>query len=96
MPSLAQKWIEQGMQKGLQKGMQKGIQKGLQKGMEQGMLEDAREMVIDALDTRFGKYPPYFRERIVQISDRNKLKEIFRFVLKIKSIDELENAHIWN
>ena len=47
MPSLAQKWIEQGM-------------------------------------------------LIVQISDGNKLKEIFRFVLKIKSIDELENAHIWN
>ena len=92
MPSLAQKWIEQGMQK----GMQQGIQKGMQQGMEQGMLEDAREMVIDALDTKFGNYPPHFRERIIQISDRDKLKKIFRLVLKIQSVEELENDKIWN
>ena len=108
MPSLAQKWIEQGMQKGMQQGMQKGMQQGMQKGMqqgmqkgmqqgmEQGMLEDAREMVIDALDTRFGNYPPHFRERIIQISDRDKLKKIFRMVLKIQSVEELENDKIWN
>ena len=96
MPSLAQKWMDQGMQKGMQQGMQRGMQKGMQQGMQKGMLEDAREMVIDALDTRFGKYPSYFKDRIVQISDRDKLKQIFRVILKTESIEELEKAKVWN
>ena len=80
MPSLAQKWIDQGMQKGMQKGM----------------VREAREMVLDALETRFGNYPENLRERIVQMEDRDKLKEILRLILKVQRIEELEKAEIWN
>ena len=80
MPSLAQKWIDQGMQKGMQKGM----------------VREAREMVLDALETRFGNYPENLKERIIQMTDRDKLKEILRLILKVQRIEELEKAEIWN
>ena len=80
MPSLAQKWIDQGMQKGMQKGM----------------VREAREMVLDALETRFGNYSENLKERIVQMEDRDKLKEILRLILKVQRIEELEKAEIWN
>jgi len=80
VPSLAQKWIDRGMQKGIQKGM----------------IQEAREMVLDALQARFGSCPADFQDRIIQIADRNKLREILRLILKIQSIEELEKAEIWN
>ena len=92
MPSLAQRWIDQGMQQGMQKGMQKGMQQGMQKGM----LQEAREMVLDALETRFRDYPAHMREQILQMTDREKLKEILRLILRIQSIEELEKARVWN
>ena len=80
MPSLAQRWIDQ----------------GIQQGMEAGMVQDAQEMVLDAIETRFGSYPDALKARIIQMTDRNKLKEIHRLILKIQGLDELENAEIWN
>ncbi len=80
MPSLAQKWIDQGMQKGMQKGM----------------VREAREMVLDALETRFGNYPLHFRDKIIQITDRGKLKQILRTVVKANSLEEVEKEITWN
>ena len=88
MPSLAQKWIDQGMQQGMQKGKQKGMQKG--------MVREAREMVLDALETRFGNYPLHFRDKIIQITDRGKLKQILRTVVKANSLEEVEKEITWN
>ena len=76
MPSLAQRWLEQGKQ--------------------QGMLREAREMVLDALETKFGETSAHFKVKIDQVTDRNKLKEILKMILKIQDIKELESSHIWN
>lgn len=50
MPSLAQRWLEegiqQGMQKGMQQGMQQGIQIGVKKGKEEGIVEGIFETAI--------------------------------------------------
>jgi len=45
MPSLAQKWLEQGKQIGLQQGVQMGL--------EQGLILEGQEMVLDLLAIRF-------------------------------------------
>ncbi|PXF57353.1 MAG: hypothetical protein C4B58_10180 [Deltaproteobacteria bacterium] len=76
MPSLAQRWLEQGIQ--------------------QGMLQDAREMVLDALEAKFGESSVHFKVKIDQVTDRNKLKELLKIILKIQDIKELESSHIWN
>ena len=36
------------------------------------------------------------QKKIVQITDRDKLKEILKMVLKTHDIEELEGSHIWN
>lgn len=80
MPSLAQRWLEQGRQQ----------------GMQQGMLQEAREMVLDALEAKFGETSAYFKPQVAKITDRNKLKEILKIILKVQDIKELESSHIWN
>lgn len=84
MPSLAQRWMDQGKEQGMQQGMQ------------QGMLQEARDMVLDALETKFGRSSAPLKAQVSQLTDRNKLKEILKMILKIQDIKELESSHIWN
>ena len=72
MPSLAQRWLDQGRQ------------------------QEAQEMVLDALETKFGQSSTPFKLKIGQITDRDKLKELLRIILKVQDIKELESSHIWN
>ncbi len=51
-------------------GIQKGIEQGLQQGLQQGMLEDAREMVLEALSFKFGVVPVEVAEAIKSIQVR--------------------------
>ncbi|MCD6294905.1 MAG: Rpn family recombination-promoting nuclease/putative transposase [Deltaproteobacteria bacterium] len=37
MPTLAEQWIEQGVEKGLQEGIQRGLQEGIQRGIQEGI-----------------------------------------------------------
>ena len=69
MPSLAQRWLEQGIQ--------------------QGMLRDAQEMVLDALDAKFGRCPEHLKKKIKSIGDRLKLKELHREILLKDRLEEL-------
>ncbi len=73
-----------------------GIKKGIQQGIQQGMLQDAREMVLDALETKFGGSSARLKAQVAQITDRDKLKEIHKMLLKIQDIEELEKATVWN
>jgi predicted transposase/invertase (TIGR01784 family) len=83
-------WTEEWKAQGLQEGFQQGIQQGIQKGIQQGLLEDAREMVLDALDARFGECPPHFKEKINSINDRMKLKAMHRLLFKVESLSDFE------
>ena len=100
MPSLAQRWMdqgkEQGMQQGMQQGLQQGMQQGLQQGVQQGLQQGIREMVLDALETKFGRSSAHIKEQISQLTDRDKLKELHKIILKVQDIKELESSHIWN
>jgi len=54
MPTLAEKWIEQGRMEGLLEGQKQGEEQGMIKGM----VLDAQEMVLVALIERFGLIKP--------------------------------------
>jgi len=45
MPSLAQRWLEEGIQQGMQQGIQIGVQKGREEGIVEGIFETAIRMI---------------------------------------------------
>ena len=73
-----------------------GIQKGLQQGLQQGLLQDAREMVLDAFDAKFGSVPSHVHEKVDAMTDRKKLKQILRTVVRAENLEEVEKAITWN
>ena len=63
-----------------------------QKGLEQGVLTDRREMVLEALDERFGEVPSSISETITQIEDRDRLKALLRQVIRSTSLEEFQQS----
>jgi len=57
-------------------------------GMRKGMLEEAREMVLEALQERFGHVPEDVERRVRGIGDRGILKGLLRHVIRCGSLDE--------
>ena len=79
---------ELALKEGLEKGLQKGLQKGLEKGLEKGILQNAREAILDVLDTRFGEVPDAVRERVNALCSEPTLKELHRRAILIPSLAE--------
>jgi len=88
MPTLAEKWIEEGMTKGLQQGLQQGVQQGVQKGR----LEAAREGVLEALEARFGPVPGDIVDRVCLAEDPTKLKILLRQAVQAETLDAFRKA----
>ena len=80
----------------MQQGLQKGLQQGMQQGMQQGLLQDAREMVLDAFDAKFGNVPSHVHEKVDVLTDREKLRQIHRVVVRAKSLEGVEKEITWN
>ena len=59
-------------------------------GMRKGMLEEAREMVLEALEERFGIVPEDVEKRIRRIGDRDILKRLLRYAIRCGSLEEFE------
>jgi len=74
----------------IEKGVQQGVQQGLQQGLQQGMLKDAQEMVLEAIDARFGMVPGVLEEKVSSLSDRARLKRLLRTIMKAADIKEVE------
>ncbi len=74
MPTVAEKWIEQGMQQ----------------GMQQGVLQSAREAVIDILEARFEVVPEAIVNRLNEIYEPSLLKIFRRKAVKVRSLEEFE------
>ena len=66
MATLAEQWIEQ------------GIEKGVAQGIKQGMVEDAREMIQEAIASRFGTVPENIAREIEGFDDRERLRILLR------------------
>jgi len=68
--------------------MEKGMKKGMEKGMEKGSLEEAREMVLEALEERFGVVPPDLEEVIRGREDRDVLRKWLRLAIRVGNLEE--------
>jgi len=69
-----------------------GRREGLQQGLQRGLLEDGREMILEALDERFGEAPFFVSEAVNRIEDRDVLKLIHRRAIRCASLAEFEQA----
>ena len=72
----------------LKEGLEKGLQKGLVDGRQEGLLQNAREAILDVLDTRFGEVPDAVRERVNALCSEPTLKELHRRAILIPSLAE--------
>jgi len=57
------------------------------KGMQQGIIQNTKENIIEVLELRFGKISSEIIDKINQINDPAKLKELFKKGIQIKEID---------
>ncbi|MDI6794696.1 MAG: hypothetical protein QME81_17825 [bacterium] len=61
-------------------------------GREEGLLEDRREMILEALDERFGEIPFFVSEAVNRIEDRDVLKSLLRCAVRSASLEEFREA----
>ena len=76
----------------LKEGLEKGLLEGRQEGLEKGLIQNAREAIIDVLDTRFDHVPESVRERVSAIGSETTLKELLRRAVRTPSIEEFQAA----
>jgi hypothetical protein len=69
-----------------------GIQKGIQQGIQQGILQNAREDVIDILETRFVDVPQSIVATINDIEDTSILKILHKKAITVGSLPEFEDT----
>lgn len=63
---------------------------GMRKGLQQGLLEEGREMVLEALDERFGEVPDDVSNAVTKIEDRGRLKSLHRYAIRCESLSEFK------
>ncbi|MGA1865117.1 MAG: Rpn family recombination-promoting nuclease/putative transposase [bacterium] len=106
MPTIAEKWIQQGMQQGIEQGMQQGIQQGIQQGMQQGIRQGIqegmqqgiqqgiRQGIIEAiqlgLELKFGTNGLALFADISKIDDTARLRSIKEAIIIAKEVDEIK------
>jgi len=71
-------------------GFEEGMERGIGIGVESGKLEDAKEMVLEALEERFGIVPLRIAETIRKINERAVLRGILRRAIRCSSLQEFE------
>ncbi|MBF0549210.1 MAG: hypothetical protein HQK60_01620 [Deltaproteobacteria bacterium] len=59
----------------------------IQMGEEKGKIEDARDMVIEALATRFELVPQNISDQVNQIETRETLKQLLRIAIKAENLE---------
>ncbi|GAB6163950.1 hypothetical protein JCM12298_31100 [Desulfothermus naphthae] len=86
MPTLAEKWIEQGRIE----GRMEGRIEGQKEGRIEGMILDAQEMVLEALIEKFGLVKPELSVKIRGVGNRDVLKNLLKLAIRVESIQEFE------
>jgi hypothetical protein len=76
MPTVAEKWIEQGMQQ----------------GMQQGFLQALKGALIEVLEDRFETVPRTLMKSLGEINDPDLLKSLHKKALRASSSEEFKNA----
>ncbi len=63
---------------------------GIEKGIEKGLILDAQELVIEALEERFGFVSEALKEKIKSMQSRDVLKRLHRLAIRVDSIEEFQ------
>jgi RNase P/RNase MRP subunit POP5 len=84
MPTVAEKWIEQ--------GMQQGMQQGVEQGMQRGFMQALRGALIEVLEDRFETVPRTLMKSLGEINDPDLLKSLHKKALRASSSEEFKNA----
>ncbi|GAB6183270.1 RpnC/YadD family protein [Thermodesulfovibrio hydrogeniphilus] len=63
---------------------------GIERGIQKGLILDAQELVIEALEERFGFVGGTLKEKIKSIQERDVLKRLHRLAIRASSIEEFE------
>jgi hypothetical protein len=62
----------------------------LKEGLEKGILQNAREAILDVLDTRFGQVPDSIRDRINSLGSEPTLKTLLRRAALASSLEDFQ------
>jgi hypothetical protein len=74
-------------------GIEKGKLEGRSEGLDIGQLNEAREMVLEALDTKFSSnVPADIRQVIKDLNNRVMLKKLLRSTIQSKDIDDFRKT----
>ena len=65
-----------------------GMRKGLEQGLREGMLEEARDLVLEALEERFGVVPGDLEGAVRAQTDREVLRKWLRLAIRAGSLEE--------
>ncbi|WP_297889221.1 hypothetical protein [Sulfurihydrogenibium sp.] len=73
----------------IEEGIGKGLKIGIEKGLQQGRLNTSRELVIDAIEAKFGNVPEKILKKIYSINDVDNLKNLHRQIILTDSVEKL-------
>ncbi len=71
MPTLAEKWIEEGIQQGLRRGLERG----------------AHRAVVEVLETRFGVVPASVTQALAQVPGEDVLSMLLKRAVSVESLE---------
>ena len=71
-------------------GFEEGMERGIEIGAERGKLEEAREMVLEALSFKFGLLPEELVRQVKSIREREVLKGLLREAIAANTLDEFK------
>ena len=89
MPTLAQKWIEEGRQEGLTEGRKEGLEEGFQQGIKLGLIE----AIEFGLDMKFSTRGLKELIRIRRIEDIELLRAIRAAIKSVNTLEELQEFY---
>jgi hypothetical protein len=74
-------------------GIEKGLVEGMDKGLDLGQLNEAREMVLEALDIKFSNnVPADIRKLIKDLNNRIMLRKLHKSSIQSKDIEEFRQT----
>lgn len=80
--------ISMGEMIGIEKGVKKGIKEGVKKGIKEGALLKSRQMLVCAVEEKFGGISEKALSVINRISKEQIINELFKKVLRCHTIEE--------
>ncbi len=73
-------------------GIAKGMEEGREQGLQQGARQEGQQMVLDALEERFGELPETVSDAIRQIQDQEQLRLLLRQAIRSTSLEEFQSS----